>query len=301
MKLFGNHKSNNVEELNETIDEAVEEAAKEGEAVEEAAAEAVGEAIKVQEAVEEAVSETVEKAAEAESLIEDLTEQNDAHEEARKADPDRLFLDIEGLDEQKPEEPLLALKAETKELPDRNEVLIAALQADLGITDSPEPEKKADGAAENEEKTDDAPAESSDEDAPLSSVSYASVAKAVVSAKKEATGRFNRDAIDDETLLAELYALIGPGSAAKPAQQTEADAEPAEEIPVPKPVSSGRSVPRITPEELQAAPEEFEELPEDDSVGVPGWVKGAFILLISLLLSAMTFYAVASDVLGKIF
>jgi hypothetical protein len=40
---------------------------------------------------------------------------------------------------------------------------------------------------------------------------------------------------------------------------------------------------------------------EDDEVGVPGWLKGAFLLLIALLLSAMTFYAVATDVIGKVF
>ncbi len=40
---------------------------------------------------------------------------------------------------------------------------------------------------------------------------------------------------------------------------------------------------------------------EADTLGVPGWLKGAFILLLSLLLCAMTFYAVASDVIGEIF
>ena len=43
------------------------------------------------------------------------------------------------------------------------------------------------------------------------------------------------------------------------------------------------------------------EIPEENASGTPGWLKGAFILLISLMLSAMTFYAVASDLLGKIF
>ena len=57
----------------------------------------------------------------------------------------------------------------------------------------------------------------------------------------------------------------------------------------------------LNEEQLQNAPEEFEEVLEDDSTGVPGWLKGVFLLLISLLLSAMTFYAVASDVIGEIF
>jgi hypothetical protein len=117
------------------------------------------------------------------------------------------------------------------------------------------------------------------------------------SAKKEPTGRFARDAVDDETLLAELYALIGDGGKTKPKPaQVESDPESKPHIaPTPRPVA------RITPETLQAVPEEYEEITEDDSTGVPGWLKGVFILLISLLLSAMTFYAVASDVIGKIF
>ena len=127
----------------------------------------------------------------------------------------------------------------------------------------------------------------------LSSVSYASVAQAMVNAKKEPTGRFERDAVDDETLLAELYALIGDKNTKKASDTMEAPA-PVQTKPAPRPVA------RITPEALQAAPEEFIEVEEDTS-GVPGWLKGVFILLISLLLSAMTFYAVASDVIGKIF
>lgn len=127
----------------------------------------------------------------------------------------------------------------------------------------------------------------------LSSVSYASVAQAMVNAKKEPTGRFDRDAMDDDTLLAELYALIGDRNTKKPAAEKETPA-PVQTKPTPRPAA------RITPETLQAAPEEFIEVEEDTS-GVPGWLKGVFILLISLLLSAMTFYAVASDVIGKIF
>ncbi len=135
----------------------------------------------------------------------------------------------------------------------------------------------------------------------LSSVSYASMAQAVVNAKKEPTGRFDRDAIDDDTLLAELYALIGD---TKPKQNAETSAKPVS-APAPAPVQTRpapapRPVSRITADALKDAPEEYVEIEEDTS-GVPGWLKGIFILLISLLLSAMTFYAVASDVIGEIF
>ena len=95
---------------------------------------------------------------------------------------------------------------------------------------------------------------------------------------------------------ATIYTLIGDGShSAVP--RTEGSAETERERPTPK----LRTPVELNEEQLQNAPEEFEEVLEDDSTGVPGWLKGVFLLLISLLLSAMTFYAVASDVIGKIF
>lgn len=126
----------------------------------------------------------------------------------------------------------------------------------------------------------------------LANVSYASMAKAVEQAQKEPTGRFARDAVDDETLLAELYTLIGDGNQPRPVTPAPRTAEP---VPAPRPMA------RITDETLKTLPEEDEVHIEEDSTGAPGWLKGLFILLISLLLSAMTFYAVASDLLGEIF
>ena len=134
----------------------------------------------------------------------------------------------------------------------------------------------------------------------MSAVTYESVAEAVETAKREPTGRFNRDAIDDETLLSELYTLIG--STRKGAGVSRAAAPGFDEAAVvPQPAPMEGSMPSLTVEELQTAPEEYEELPEDDSSELPGWIKGALLLLISLLMSAMTFYAVASDLLGKVF
>ncbi|MBQ5360524.1 MAG: hypothetical protein IIU47_05730 [Lachnospiraceae bacterium] len=132
------------------------------------------------------------------------------------------------------------------------------------------------------------------EEQTLSAVSYESMAQAVVNAKKEPTGRFSRDAIDDDTLLAELYALIGDPTPKKaPVSPEPPVPEAVQPAPIPRPVT------RITQEALQDAPETVEL--EEDNSGTPGWLKGAFILLISLLLSAMTLYAVATDVVGKIF
>lgn len=134
---------------------------------------------------------------------------------------------------------------------------------------------------------------------PLASVTYESVAKAAETAKKESTGRFSRDAVDDETFLAEIYSLIGEGKPKKVAKPEQPAAEATEQAPV-QTAPTPRPVVRITQEQLQSAPAD-DEVPEDDTTGVPGWIKGIFLLLLSLLLSAMTFYAVASDVLGEIF
>lgn len=229
-------------------------------------------------------------------------------------EPKRLVLDIEGLEKEIEPEDAPALKAETKELPTQKELLLAELrrseegEAEPEAPEAPAQTPRAEPAREAEDKTEREPAQAPEEksgaEAPgapkpepvLSSVTYASVAEAVETAKKEPTGRFSRDAVDDETLLAELYALIGePGK--------KRDPVPASAAPTGQPVSKPaavRPVARITPEDLQATPDP-EELPEEDSVGVPGWLKGVFLLLISLLLSAMTFYAVASDVIGKLF
>ena len=244
-----------------------------------------------------------------------------------------LVLDIEGL-AAKPEPELdLTIKTDTSELPAPAELAeiapeqspeeqdSAAELAEIATEQSPEEQDSAAEVAELmqqmlAETKESRQAEAAQEAAPslelpdpepqpesqpepqpepqpeqLASVSYESVAKAVESAQKEPTGRFNRDAIDDETLLSELYALIGGPSKAQ---------SPAPEAVKPAPAPQ-KPAARITPETLQALPEEPEELAEEDSFGNPGWLKGVFILLISLVLSAMTCYAVASDVIGKIF
>ena len=220
---------------------------------------------------------------------------------------EKLVLDIEGLEEKAEEKIIPALKAETRELPKKEEILIQELRADLEteqeapaedsleeqeapVEDNREAQEPPAGESREEPKAPPAPEEA------FRSVTYESVAEAVETAKKEPTGRFNRDAIDDETLLAELYTLIGDSKSTQ-----KASASSSQDKPAVRPRSMHRPEVRLTPQDLQAAPEEYEELMEDDSVGVPGWIKGVFILLISMLLSAMTFYAVATDVIGKLF
>ncbi len=207
---------------------------------------------------------------------------------AQIAEPGELVLDIEGLQETKQETAEAAenvLKAETKILPRVEQIetnLHAKLEEAVSAQNASEPEKESPNAKPEAVRK------------PANAISYASMAEAVVNAKKESTGRFSRDAVDDDTLLQELYALIGDGSQPKNAKRGE-------EHTTPRPVQPVRPAARLTPEDLQAAPEIYEDVLEEDAGGVPGWLKGSFILLISLLLSAMTFYAVASDLLGKIF
>ena len=277
-----------------------------------------------EENVEEAISE---------QIPEEMKEDTAAADETAN----HFVMDIEGLEFSAEEEPAATLRGVTKTLPGHEQIEEAMEAAEAAVADT---EKAAadtaeeaintvedatseiaeetintveDAASEIAEEAANAaeeaveaipvpepisapePVKESEPEEKLSSVSYASVAQAVVNAKKEPTGRYDRDAVDDETLLAELYALIGDKNTKKTAASPVAEAPaPVQTRPAPRPVA------RITPEALQDAPEEFIEVEEDTS-GIPGWLKGAFILLISLLLSAMTFYAVASDVIGKIF
>lgn len=243
---------------------------------------------------------------------------------AARAGEGSLVFEIEGLHDENDAAETLSLKTDTQDLPNPAELADAILAETEAAEPAPEPsapeETPAPAEAAAAAPEEEAPAEAPAEEAPaavpagdtvrlpdpaealaegenppkpedgLTAVSYASMAKAMETAQKEPTGRFSRDAIDDETLLSELYALIGGPSKPK-APEPEAE----KPQPVRKPAA------RITPETLNALPEEPEDYLEEDTVGVPGWLKGVFILLISLLLSAMTCYAVASDVIGKIF
>ena len=155
-------------------------------------------------------------------------------------------------------------------------------------------------------------------------MTYASMAEAMKQSTQSiptSPTRKSRSAVDDETLLAEIYALMGdtpPKSAAakqpprapktaapKPEEGTDQEASPlrisanlnqdrSEEAPIqPQPLDQGRQA----PEE-----DEDDEIPvRVEEQGAPGWLKGVFLLLISAVLSGMTMYAVAADVLGKFF
>ncbi len=113
------------------------------------------------------------------------------------------------------------------------------------------------------------------------------------------TARFSTEAVDDESLLAEIHALIGDPVTPKPihGSTTSPFAKPS----VPRSAPIQRPLARITEDALKNVPDEYEDVAEADTMGVPGWLKGLFILLFSLLLGAMTFYAVASDVIGQVF
>ena len=233
----------------------------------------------------------------------------------------KLVLDIEGLQRELDQSAPAELKAQTKDLPSREELTAETLKANLeqvkqagkdqgtgnrepgtktvggGVPDAPRtPSASAvGGGVPDAPRTPEAP-EPEEPAQPLTGVSFESMAQAVETAKKEPTGRFDRDAVDDETLLAELYALIGDKRESPkpvPAPQEPEKTEIRGSVP--------RPAPRIRPEDLESLDEVESSVIEEDFTGVPGWIKGAFLLLLSLLLSAMTFYAVASDVVGKIF
>lgn len=243
----------------------------------------------------EDVLEAVKAAAEKAEKTAEKMEQDAEKTEKAAAEAVKPVVEADKPEAPKPEVP--AAEAPKPVIPAANPIPAAVVPPAASAPEAaPAPEKQPEKAKEPDQPA--APKEEK-----LSSVSYASVAQAMVNAKKEPTGRFDRDAIDDETLLAELYALIGdskPKKAAEPAVKEAAAPAPASAPAPARPAPAPRPVVRITPDALKDAPEEYVEI-EEDTTGAPGWLKGIFILLISLLLSAMTLYAVASDVIGEIF
>ena len=227
-------------------------------------------------------------------------------------------------EEEKPKEPV-----------NLENVQLAVEEAIRAVNEKPElPEVELPDLSDRPE----APAETTQ----TPSVTYASMAEAMEKSgmkSPDAASRKQRSAIDDETLLAEIYALMGESPkqrkgepAAKP--ESAAKAEPAAEPePVVRPEAvlqtpaaanpgpddleitiPGRSKPRETgaaeepafrpdpasfDRDLPRQPRPVEQL--EDRSGAPGWLKGVFLLLISALLSGMTVYAVATDVIGNIF
>ncbi|MBR4700423.1 MAG: hypothetical protein IKP19_01785 [Oscillospiraceae bacterium] len=188
-------------------------------------------------------------------------------------------------------------------------------------------------AAETQEPAAEAPAEAESSEAPekesvsdtksFASVSYASMAEAM-----EQTGRLNvasptrktRSAIDDETLLAEIYTLMGETPKTNRTRKPEASEQAAPEMnreneqapvhisddaaPV-VPAPQGMDEPTIRPNPIgYAAREAIDSEPVQNAAregGAPGWLKGLFLLILSAALSGMTLYAVMMDVFGKVF
>ena len=202
----------------------------------------------------------------------------------------------------------------------------------------PEPESDSEEAvsaaeaekdkAENAESSKETEIAQPKEEIPTPSVTYASMAEAIEqSGKKVAdptTRRQGRD-IDDETLLAEIYALMGETPRKRTEQTTfsttsipdvgaapvsDRPAPEAQPAPMPRPAANPtpaaadptyRPAPVVYGGQESAPTVRASEPIELDSGGVPGWVKGIFLFLISLLLSGMTFYAIATDLFGKVF
>ena len=148
-----------------------------------------------------------------------------------------------------------------------------------------------------EDAAEESPEEAAEEPENIAQADDLSLSDKVEAALKETEAEAQPQ--DEESFLEELYALIG-----KPAQSPERAVLPEEGEPIdtrPEQIREDRPAGRITEEQIRAVQESIEDIPEDEEGSVPGWLKGALLLLISLLLSAMTFYAVASDVIGEIF
>lgn len=162
---------------------------------------------------------------------------------------------------------------------------------------------------------------------PATSVSIEDIARMIaVKTNEVKEPTLTRAALDDETLLSEIYALIGgptekkqplqpqpaekPEAASKPEQPAlKMETAPQPEQPAHKPIEvpAAAKDPKYQVESLHLPPIVMEGYDNDlnhpdlSEGGTPGWLKGMFLLLISLLLSGMTLYAVATDVMGKIF
>ena len=197
---------------------------------------------------------------------------------------------------------------EQNEMPEiETDALLKQLDEVLEITDSEKPA----AAASPEEITEKAPAEQKEEkpaalekpssfkDETITAAAFVPKARTQTEIGTEPTARISTDTVDDENLIAELHALIGDPVMPKPITGRAPSSPAASAAPRTAPAS--RPVARITPDALKDVPDDYEDVAEADTLGVPGWIKGLFILLISLLLGAMTFYAVASDLIGEIF
>ena len=201
-------------------------------------------------------------------------------------------------------------KAEQKKEAEQSTALADEKEEQPSVSEAPESETEQ---AEEPEKP----------QAP--SVTYASMAEAIEQSGRKSgdpEGRKPRNDIDDEKLLAEIYALMGEQPKKRDSRVSTQVSRPSAE-PVPnkqehttvsdRPADTFRPIaaPAVDEEAYRpqqvvygqdSAPAAYAEEPlEMEANGAPGWVKGIFLLLISLLLSGMTLYAIATDLFGKVF
>lgn len=90
-----------------------------------------------------------------------------------------------------------------------------------------------------------------------------------------------KNPIDDDELLRELYALMGDTP----------------KVPDPAAPGAEHIAPRPRSGETELTVDE--PLEDEEEAVTPGWLKGLFLLLISLMISGMTLYAVATDILAR--
>ena len=224
----------------------------------------------------------------AERFAQELKELVGEPKKEEPEDPEQFALDLKGLEleaKEEPEDPdrfareLRDLIGDQDAPKERMQELVGdakpAQDAPKPAEEAPEPAQAAPQKAEAPQAPE-APAEPAPE-APVAAEQPEAPAAEPKRTSSDPLIR-TKNPIDDDELLRELYALMGD---------------------TPKVPDSTQS----RPEHRDSAPEltvdePLEEEDEDEAV-TPGWLKGIFLMLVSLVICGMTCYAVATDVLAR--
>ena len=244
----------------------------------------------------------------AERFAQELKELVGEPKKEEPEDPEQFALDLKGLEleaKEEPEDPdrfarelrdLIGDQDAPKERIDDTGRFLKELQELVGdakpAQDAPKPAEEAPEPAQAAPQKAEAPQapEAPAEPAPEAPVAAEPTPEAPVAAEQPEAPAAEpkrtssdplirtKNPIDDDELLRELYALMGD---------------------TPKVPDSTQS----RPEHRDSAPEltvdePLEEEDEDEAV-TPGWLKGIFLMLVSLVICGMTCYAVATDVLAR--
>ncbi len=231
----------------------------------------------------------------AERFAQDLKELVGEPKKEEPEDPEQFALDLKGLEleaKEEPEDPdrfarelrdLIGDQDAPKERIDDTGRFLKELQELVGdakpAQDAPKPAEEAPEPAQAAPQKAEAP-ETPAEPAPEAPVAAEQPEAPAAEPKRTSSDPLIRtkNPIDDDELLRELYALMGDTPKVPDSTQSRPDHRD--------------SAPELTVDEP------LEEEDEDEAV-TPGWLKGIFLMLVSLVICGMTCYAVATDVLAR--